>query len=275
MKIGRNDPCPCGSGKKYKKCCLGKNEDNEIETARMMLDTMMNLRKFMLKQEPQIKKYHHLRHIHSDILDSMIDYLNGGKYDFNQELKKVTLANRIKSLNKKEDLKLCEYDIDFDNDAEVMFFYGLSIYKNSENMNSISEIYLAKNKFKNKEKIELLKAMNQAYTSIFEIIDVELFEGYVNLIDIFTGKKYRIIDEGLSGTAIELLKNEYLYTRIITVGDISFGNCSLLVDKKNVEINNFIEKYKKGKFSVLDLSIQFFRISKENLDTNYRVNNIS
>ncbi|WP_300390609.1 SEC-C metal-binding domain-containing protein [Fusobacterium sp.] len=20
-KIGRNEPCPCGSGKKYKKCC--------------------------------------------------------------------------------------------------------------------------------------------------------------------------------------------------------------------------------------------------------------
>jgi len=26
MKIGRNDPCPCGSGKKYKKCCYGKND---------------------------------------------------------------------------------------------------------------------------------------------------------------------------------------------------------------------------------------------------------
>jgi len=24
-KIGRNDPCPCGSGKKYKKCCMNKN----------------------------------------------------------------------------------------------------------------------------------------------------------------------------------------------------------------------------------------------------------
>jgi len=22
MAIGRNDPCPCGSGKKHKKCCL-------------------------------------------------------------------------------------------------------------------------------------------------------------------------------------------------------------------------------------------------------------
>ncbi len=27
-KIGRNDPCPCGSGKKYKKCC-GLSQDNE------------------------------------------------------------------------------------------------------------------------------------------------------------------------------------------------------------------------------------------------------
>jgi len=25
-KIGRNDPCPCGSGKKYKHCCLGRSK---------------------------------------------------------------------------------------------------------------------------------------------------------------------------------------------------------------------------------------------------------
>jgi len=25
QKVGRNDPCPCGSGKKYKKCCLLKS----------------------------------------------------------------------------------------------------------------------------------------------------------------------------------------------------------------------------------------------------------
>jgi preprotein translocase subunit SecA len=24
VKIGRNEPCPCGSGKKYKKCCIDK-----------------------------------------------------------------------------------------------------------------------------------------------------------------------------------------------------------------------------------------------------------
>ncbi len=26
VKIGRNDPCPCGSGKKYKQCCLKKSQ---------------------------------------------------------------------------------------------------------------------------------------------------------------------------------------------------------------------------------------------------------
>ena len=26
-KIGRNEPCPCGSGKKFKRCCLGKEPD--------------------------------------------------------------------------------------------------------------------------------------------------------------------------------------------------------------------------------------------------------
>ena len=25
-KIGRNDACPCGSGFKYKRCCLGKQQ---------------------------------------------------------------------------------------------------------------------------------------------------------------------------------------------------------------------------------------------------------
>jgi hypothetical protein len=32
MKIGRNDPCPCGSGIKYKKCCAGKQQDDEEPT---------------------------------------------------------------------------------------------------------------------------------------------------------------------------------------------------------------------------------------------------
>lgn len=31
VKIGRNAPCPCGSGKKYKKCCLPLDEKSRSQ----------------------------------------------------------------------------------------------------------------------------------------------------------------------------------------------------------------------------------------------------
>jgi len=30
VKVGRNDPCPCGSGKKYKACCMQKKQQTDI-----------------------------------------------------------------------------------------------------------------------------------------------------------------------------------------------------------------------------------------------------
>lgn len=45
MKIGRNAPCPCGSGKKYKKCCLNKSvtpaETLTYRRLSKVLDTLM------------------------------------------------------------------------------------------------------------------------------------------------------------------------------------------------------------------------------------------
>jgi tetratricopeptide (TPR) repeat protein len=32
-KTGRNDPCPCGSGKKYKRCCLERDRTAELAPA--------------------------------------------------------------------------------------------------------------------------------------------------------------------------------------------------------------------------------------------------
>jgi len=30
-KIGRNDPCPCGSGKKFKKCHMGREDELNLD----------------------------------------------------------------------------------------------------------------------------------------------------------------------------------------------------------------------------------------------------
>jgi len=52
-KIGRNEPCPCGSGKKYKHCCLGKHE-----AARQVKDPEQaaNLRAKEREQEQLVKR---------------------------------------------------------------------------------------------------------------------------------------------------------------------------------------------------------------------------
>ena len=46
-KIGRNDPCPCGSGRKFKRCCLGKQQEastnlTEVQQAQISLQNAIN-----------------------------------------------------------------------------------------------------------------------------------------------------------------------------------------------------------------------------------------
>lgn len=44
-KIGRNDPCPCGSGLKYKKCCIDKTDDMEFSNPINFLQSYKEARK--------------------------------------------------------------------------------------------------------------------------------------------------------------------------------------------------------------------------------------
>ena len=45
MKIGRNESCPCGSGKKYKKCCLNKSDEQRLAEAVAYIQTKMSAMK--------------------------------------------------------------------------------------------------------------------------------------------------------------------------------------------------------------------------------------
>ncbi len=73
-KIGRNDPCPCGSGKKYKKCCLdkplsqpssdyvsSKNPHIEQNTGtRISLKQRHTLAPTMRQMHPKRRKHHYV-----------------------------------------------------------------------------------------------------------------------------------------------------------------------------------------------------------------------
>jgi len=49
-KIGRNDPCPCGSGRKYKNCCLRKDQRRRLVPIESFTATP--------KKKPEIIDYH-------------------------------------------------------------------------------------------------------------------------------------------------------------------------------------------------------------------------
>ena len=50
-KVGRNDPCPCGSGKKYKKCCMGTEKSGKPDLS----ETFFKRYKIRLKTPEQIE----------------------------------------------------------------------------------------------------------------------------------------------------------------------------------------------------------------------------
>lgn len=54
MQVGRNDPCPCGSGKKYKRCCLPKDEEARRQAARQEQEALPSarLRQSILAKPP-------------------------------------------------------------------------------------------------------------------------------------------------------------------------------------------------------------------------------
>jgi tetratricopeptide (TPR) repeat protein len=80
-KIGRNDPCPCGSGKKYKHCCRDKDEAAEragFATARAAAAAEDEQRQARFKQrQAQLE--------HEDELarasNAVIDWVDAGRLD--------------------------------------------------------------------------------------------------------------------------------------------------------------------------------------------------
>lgn len=53
MKIGRNVPCPCGGGKKYKKCCMTTNATTPLQNVREDIHNLIQSREFETMEELQ------------------------------------------------------------------------------------------------------------------------------------------------------------------------------------------------------------------------------
>ena len=83
--VGRNDPCPCGSGKKYKKCCQAKEPvvrdnaaaqhppQNAAPPGPMMLDALSN----KVLDEIQAKRYDEAEKLCKQLISEYPDMIDG------------------------------------------------------------------------------------------------------------------------------------------------------------------------------------------------------
>src|SRR6266545_1456578 len=77
-KTGRNDPCHCGSGKKYKRCCLEKDEAAASALAQAEAGAARSRRETLLDAiEAQLDPYDGL----DEASNAVVDLVHAGKLD--------------------------------------------------------------------------------------------------------------------------------------------------------------------------------------------------
>ncbi|WP_089717660.1 methionyl aminopeptidase [Candidatus Entotheonella palauensis] len=89
-KLSRNDPCPCGSGKKYKKCCL-----NNPAAATHKPQQQAKLRRVIVKTPEQITGIRNACRLASQTLDMVGERITAGvtTEDINTWVHDFTLAH--------------------------------------------------------------------------------------------------------------------------------------------------------------------------------------
>ncbi len=197
-KIGRNDPCVCGSGKKYKNCCLKNSEAINIENYKY--DKYLKARKsacskiFLIGTETlDIEK--------SDTAYYLLDFLINPVDD-----------DKIKNIQ--------DFDIFLDDISFLFTVYGYPIYDLIEfdrdlddfgfDTENIEDNYLWKYCYTNfiehftEEEKNFLGSLEKSIAGFFKVVNTGTqendFSSYptIEIEDIFDGSMYKIMDKSLS-----------------------------------------------------------------------------
>ena len=107
-----------------------------------MINLLFKMNKISLDRKPYIKKYYHLRDVHSDVLNNLSEYLFSGSYNIDLYFK--TVLNEVN-----DELQNVIIDIDTRNMDDLLLINELFIYKNYPTVPSVTEIYIDKNRFRN------------------------------------------------------------------------------------------------------------------------------
>jgi len=258
MKTGRNDLCPCGSGKKYKKCCYRENvipfPNKNDGISERLSEALLNLHKNILHKKPHIEEYNRYRRLHTEIMEKMVDYYLDGKY------KQRIINDSFEKNENEKNLKLIGSDFNTETQENAQAFYDLLVYKNFPNMICITDDFIERNIYKNQDKLNFLQSMLNSKLGLYEITKTDQGNGQVYFKNVFTDEEVIITDMALS--LQQNFDECYLYMRIISHNSINFGSGFILIIRKSDKfISNFIQEQKIN-YNPDDEIVRFFQLYK-------------
>ncbi len=234
--------------------------ENEL-TKEDMISLLTDLNRMQLERRSYIQKYYKLRKLHSEVVDSMLKYMTSSKYSIEESLNKV-----MPSVSKEINYTYKKLDINDEDDGNILA--ELLIYKNHPYLQSVTEIYMEKQKFKSKSKIKMLECINNSYVGLFKVIKTDAKEGYITLEDVFTKKTFKVIDVALSSSfKVENNPTLYTYNRIITYDNISYTTgIHCIMSSNNKKLMKFIDTHKYNECSDFSRCLMLYKISKQKQD---------
>lgn len=196
MKIGRNDPCPCGSGVKSKKCCLGEEVelihkcDGGINTNGMFpsiggFENMPDLKHFLNIRLQ--KSYFNKKFNPDDFFQQSIQEYNQLMEEINSKLPKQygEILNDIK-----EHLEKKEFDLVIKKADEILCVFPESVeaqmYKDetllSQNLHAYNHVFPDLLPLKGKDKNSFLEKFRESFRNssptakrfIYDLIQKEM-----------------------------------------------------------------------------------------------------
>jgi hypothetical protein len=182
-KPGRNDPCPCGSGKKYKYCCLRREtaDRSEALSRDRAWDTMM---------------------------DQLLDFSREARFAPNLEAAFDLFWNNTYSIEQVDSLA----------PMQIMSFLDWYVhdYRTTFDGRRIVDLFLTERASGlSEQELELLKAASKSLLSAHEVTEVA--EGRtIRLLDIFQNVEHELAQvPSLAGIKV----GQLLLARLVTAGD--------------------------------------------------------
>ena len=200
MNISRNTPCPCGSGKKYKKCCMPKDESASTEfiwrkIRQAEADLLIPLMEYAEKR------------FGSEIIQYAWDMFWVDE-EFEQHAEALPDLNIIFSLWAVFNCDVMEFLDETEWDPKILDLLEVSIARlyleeHAENLDPFQRRYIQ-------------EIISRPY-SFFQVVDVSAGKT-LTLRDLFLNQSHVVIEKQASRPEI---KGEILFTRVISLDGVS------------------------------------------------------